>query len=140
MARPTRSQYGIRLIGILLVMLDVFRRSFLRHDAFDYTMMALAVAILILTAYQIFSDRFRIWRRKRRQAHLSLCLKTGEQLRESVPGPHYDEALSDDWTKQVEQWRNDTNALLASYSSAASSTFLHTSGSVSLRENFYRIS
>jgi hypothetical protein len=135
----TRRRYTLQ-IGIgLIVMLDAFRHSFSRHDAFDYTMLAVGIVVLILTAYQVSSDPLRAWKRSRSTTKLLPYFKQGEELYASVPRQSFEQGPAIEWTKRVEQWTKETNILLEQLSPAASAAFLHITGGITASEDWHRI-
>jgi hypothetical protein len=127
--RKRSRHYAIRIGLVSLIMLDTFRRAFQKHDAFDYTMLAVEILVLGLIFYELASDRLHHWKINRHKKRLRPYYSTGLQFqhefqthwRHISSGIHAEGALA--WVTKVESWINDTNALLNKYSPEAAIAF-----------------
>jgi len=108
-------------------MLDAFRRMFRDVRPFDDLMLAIEVLVLLLIAYEVGSGIWQRIRRHRRSRRLLGCFSKGQALQASVPAEN---AETEEWLRNLKEWTDKTNNLLARYSPQASAAFLHSHSTV----------
>jgi hypothetical protein len=114
----------------VLSAVDTIRRSFLKHDAFDYAMIVIELAVLLLIAGEIGVHAKRYFRHRRRTRRILDFLSEGQRFQQKAPslGAGVEEMSA--WIDCVKAWSEQTSSLLSRYSSEASSSFFHKSGGV----------
>lgn len=113
--------YAVRFAVALVMILDSFRR----HDAFEYTMLAVGIAVLVLTSYQFFAQKLRDRTIRKRKAVLFPVLRQGEELLRQCPLRTASQIEIDTWRKHVADWIAGTASILAQYSTHATASFQH---------------
>jgi hypothetical protein len=120
----SKRHYAIRIGLVLLIMFDTLRRSFLHHDAFDYTMLAVEVLVLLFIGIEAGIGIWRHFRVGHRKKRLRQYLIEGQALQTVDVSSHQREELAP-WIAQVDTWINTTGEYLKKYSLEGTAAFLH---------------
>lgn len=117
-------RYAIRIGLVLLIMLDTIRRSFLHHDAFDYTMLAVEVLVLVIIGFEAGIGMWHHFRVGHRTKRLRQCFIEGQVLQTVNVSSHQPEQLAP-WIAQVNTWIKTTSEYLKECSLEGAAAFLH---------------
>jgi hypothetical protein len=134
MRRKTR-YYATRVGALLILIVDTLRRAFLKHDAFDYTMLVVEILVLALIGAEIAYHIWRGFKVGRRKKRLLEDLRKGQYLLGNAPRSRIGENAPsreemDAWIYSVVGWSAKTDALLRKYSAEARAAFIHDPGAI----------
>jgi len=121
----------------MLIVLETIRRLYGQAAQSPILTFTVELLVLLLIAYELFSDRFHRRKIRRRSKRILCCFIAGTELKTTVPGRHAAEEDVILWRQRAGQWSAATNAQLAKYSAQSSAAFLRTHAHEAGQHFFY---
>jgi hypothetical protein len=125
MSRGRRARLLVCVAITLLIMVNTIRHMFEGVRPFDWLMLVIEAAVLLLIAWEIGRDIRHKWKMRARHDELFVYLDKGNKLHWNAP-LSFDAptAVVGEWESAVKKWVQDTTGFLKRYSPQAAAMFL----------------